>query len=1374
MRLKNESGVFEAVANVKIDGDVGRRKKEEEEKKARLAKEQKEQEEREKVERAMKEERERVEKEMQELERLNFVNNRKLSMLSKDEDKDSGMKIGEDSVEGSEYEEYTETEEDEDFYEEEEGEIENREKDPKEENPPQDTLENKSSHTLTNGDIEVAVTKLGDELVENGGERRRTSDYNGSCDSHGSSGAEDENTESGSGEDKCAGEMWENAKNVGNQASIPDGADVEENNYSYNEVSVETWGTGMENEAEIVGKVAVDAHEQAKNSTETEDTDIVAKNDSEDWAECSGYGTNEAYDSNGWCPEASEDKSMEVKFTSPACTDDVSSEITKEEKTTEEDTDMGLIVVEEAAEPEGEPEPAFDPVEHMAQLQEQLESNLSRLGYLKSDTVVQPQLVTGGDGCLVSLLDQMNKEGQDFKVWERDDFSFLRWYVTKQMESLMNKVSCTNFVEAIDGDAQEYIDRVSDDGVHLDKTFLLAVATIFNKDIVLVGEEGDSEVIEGGIDGRRGKGVPLYLGHIRGQEGKNKDVFISIVPDEKLVQQRGNSLEDDQVAEASDGVEHLAAEEEVMDAKPSGFEGKWKRMDSYNPRDSKDMEQLIQDIESTEGYAEIEEEVTGSNGWENDTEDYPVYQNPYQISTEGMGWFDSTEDTNCDNQEKTPEDQSAEEADAEDCPVYENPYQVSTAGMGWYDSAEESKCDNCEASIQSDEQAAAVECPVYENPYLVSTEGMGWFDSTEENDCDNSEPDCHQLDTTVDVAEEADDESCEGWVYDSNTGYWIRSEESSAEAGQVETEASQNPENSDELAEEESAQCDKNQQHVEDMASCNPIDDINIDDSDPVLEAESDEPRQESVTLEESDPPQKLEEGETGWTNEWAEYAEVEEGEGYDDAEEMPAAENEADSLDCPNPDKQSAEGNAFASENMMDLSENVNAVEEIQEYIAEENGTTSMDGVESEPALAAMMTNGGRCTQHDAGLDMKEASGAEKTAADTEKQARIVRKIKIKAKVNEDKVREQVDPCADPVVASEPTTLSVYPAHTTADTHTHTDPAITESVSGVSQAALELSVPVEKAENTEEGSGKQRRPQEAKCETVPVVCVELVDKEPLSNEDIVNGDGPCGQVGGTQTVTTPDGKTAEVKMRAPLRKYSSKRTASYRWSGTEMFQLEGERTNMCPSPVPESPVVSRKDLEATRAGIAYKKTSASLNKKLNTFGFSLSSTWDKEHARGGDNCVRALIDQICQPWQDFKVWDREDHGFLRWYLAKQVEIQVAGGRQDHFLRGQAKAEPKAFIEKMGQDEEFMNNDFLFSTARVLNKDIYVVESLDCEENIVVFRGGPGGGPGKGPSLLLAHLSSEEAGKDYYQSIVTSSNSDPTSQLMTLPVLEQR
>merc|ERR1719278_1633632 len=116
-----------------------------------------------------------------------------------------------------------------------------------------------------------------------------------------------------------------------------------------------------------------------------------------------------------------------------------------------------------------------------------------------------------------------------------------------------------------------------------------------------------------------------------------------------------------------------------------------------------------------------------------------------------------------------------------------------------------------------------------------------------------------------------------------------------------------------------------------------------------------------------------------------------------------------------------------------------------------------------------------------------------------------------------------------------------------------------------------------------------------------------------LSHEQSVNGDDSpvriMGQSDSTQMVMLPDGKSAAVKMRAPLRKYSSKRTASYRWSGTEMFQLEGERTDMCPSPVPETPVVSRKDLEATRAGIAYKKTSASLNKQINNLGFALSST---------------------------------------------------------------------------------------------------------------------------------------------------------------------
>jgi len=262
------------------------------------------------------------------------------------------------------------------------------------------------------------------------------------------------------------------------------------------------------------------------------------------------------------------------------------------------------------------------------------------------------------------------------------------------------------------------------------------------------------------------------------------------------------------------------------------------------------------------------------------------------------------------------------------------------------------------------------------------------------------------------------------------------------------------------------------------------------------------------------------------------------------------------------------------------------------------------------------------------------------------------------------------------------------------------------------------------------------------------------------------------GPLGSSLTVPT-ECQTAAVTMRAPLRKYSSKRTASYRWSGTEMLQLEGERTD-CASPVPLTPEVKRIDLEATRENIAYKKTCAALAKKMARLGFTESPTWSKEHARTGDNCLRALIDQICQPQQDFKVWDRDDHGFLRWYLAKQVEIQVAGGRASHFLRGETENNPSEFVSKISKDGEFMNNDFLYSTARILNKDIYVVESSGSNEEVSVFRGGVGGAKGKGSPLLLAHLSSEDAGgKDYYQSVTVNEGMDPSALLASLNCTEQ-
>ena len=42
-----------------------------------------------------------------------------------------------------------------------------------------------------------------------------------------------------------------------------------------------------------------------------------------------------------------------------------------------------------------------------------------------------------------------------------------------------------------------------------------------------------------------------------------------------------------------------------------------------------------------------------------------------------------------------------------------------------------------------------------------------------------------------------------------------------------------------------------------------------------------------------------------------------------------------------------------------------------------------------------------------------------------------------------------------------------------------------------------------------------------------------------------------------TQIVVASDGTPTEVKMRGPVRRYSTK-TSSFRWSGAEMIQIDG------------------------------------------------------------------------------------------------------------------------------------------------------------------------------------------------------------------------
>ena len=225
--------------------------------------------------------------------------------------------------------------------------------------------------------------------------------------------------------------------------------------------------------------------------------------------------------------------------------------------------------------------------------------------------------------------------------------------------------------------------------------------------------------------------------------------------------------------------------------------------------------------------------------------------------------------------------------------------------------------------------------------------------------------------------------------------------------------------------------------------------------------------------------------------------------------------------------------------------------------------------------------------------------------------------------------------------------------------------------------------------------------------------------------------------------------------MRPPLRKYSEKRTASYRWSGTEMMQIEGPpdvANNNSENIEIIKPNIDL--LNATRANISYKKASAGLDKKLKKLGFTRSN---KEFHKDGDNCLKALIDQMSQPGQDFKVWDKDDYPFLRWYIAKQLEIQISAGKAENYVKFDIDS-PQTFVSSIQKDEEFINNDYLYSVAKIFNKDIVVIESSNPTQEVTYIKSGQNNLNGKGKPIFLGHLTKEDAGNDFYQSIVPNEN----------------
>merc|ERR1712012_1528843 len=179
---------------------------------------------------------------------------------------------------------------------------------------------------------------------------------------------------------------------------------------------------------------------------------------------------------------------------------------------------------------------------------------------------------------------------------------------------------------------------------------------------------------------------------------------------------------------------------------------------------------------------------------------------------------------------------------------------------------------------------------------------------------------------------------------------------------------------------------------------------------------------------------------------------------------------------------------------------------------------------------------------------------------------------------------------------------------------------------------------------------------------------------------------------------------------------------------------------------------VVNKSFDNTRANISYKNTNALLTNRLNSLGFHRQENLS-DLPRDGDNCFKALLDQMSQPNQDFKVWEKDDFSFLRWYIVKQLEIHIAAGRTNDYVQLNSSENLQDYMSTIQKEESFVDNYYLYSVSKIFNKDIVIVDSSE-NDNVTYLKGGQTGSKGKGEPLYLAHLRKEEAGENYYQSII--------------------
>jgi len=222
-----------------------------------------------------------------------------------------------------------------------------------------------------------------------------------------------------------------------------------------------------------------------------------------------------------------------------------------------------------------------------------------------------------------------------------------------------------------------------------------------------------------------------------------------------------------------------------------------------------------------------------------------------------------------------------------------------------------------------------------------------------------------------------------------------------------------------------------------------------------------------------------------------------------------------------------------------------------------------------------------------------------------------------------------------------------------------------------------------------------------------------------------------------------------EVKLRQ--RKYSRRRsTASYRWSGVEMTQIDG------PAPATELtlPADTNTPVNLQTKAVDLESLKSDLISTVSRYGLTLPPE-DKE-TKCSDSCLVALLDQMSRSGDDFKVWDKDDHTFLRWYITRQMDIQIGTGKASEFLNLEPDNHQQQINNQFQTENSATDEYFLRAFSRIFNRDVVIVSPGRTDH----FRGGIKNKPGKGRPLIFGLLQDDSATNKVFTSLVPEESAD--------------